>query len=95
MSVVKKVLRSLQLTKRKDFYSSVVQLKKKHKNSLFLTYNLGYNKAKTDLTSTIVHVHQALPELELINKNIVDRSKLNFNIKDINTFDDEFLNSLN
>jgi superfamily I DNA/RNA helicase len=99
MSWVNKILRSLQLTKRKDFYSSVVQLRNKHKNFLFLAYNLGcilgYNKAKTDLTSTIVHTHQALPELELINKNIVDSSKLNFNIKDINTFDEEFLNSLN
>jgi superfamily I DNA/RNA helicase len=98
MSWVNKILRKLQLTKRKNFYSSVSHLKKKHNNLLFPLFNLGcvlgYNKAKNDLTSTIVHTHQATPELELINENIVDSSKLNFNIKEINTFDEKFLSSL-
>tara|TARA_R110001583_G_scaffold185897_1_gene346243 strand:- start:1631 stop:3988 length:2358 start_codon:yes stop_codon:yes gene_type:complete len=94
MNLVNKILRFLQLTQRIKLYSLVVRLKKKHKNLLLKSYYLGYSKAKNELTSTIVHTHKDVSSLDLINKEIVNNSKLNFNIGEIKTFDEKFLSSL-
>ncbi|RZG16732.1 hypothetical protein EXT47_05235 [Pseudoalteromonas sp. CO342X] len=89
-----KVLRKLQLTKRKHLYNLLTRLKNKHSKLVSEAYDQGYEKAKVDITPIIVHTHQPISDPNLINDDIVESSKLNFGSKEIEEFDVRFLNSL-